>query len=71
MTLKGCLLSVPRRTVYLLGQDLLHLKIIRWMLARGDIDIVMFHEASSVWFLPAPLIYRLLGRRRPLFVMDI
>lgn len=71
MVLEDGLLSVPRRPIYLLGQILLHLKIIRWILAHDEIDIVMFHEVSAAWFMPAPLIYRLLGRRRPLFVMDI
>lgn len=71
LTEDGGLLSIPLRKVYLLGQGLLHLEILRWLFAHDDIDIVMFHEVSSIWFLPIPLIYRLAGRRRPLFVMDI
>lgn len=70
MKLDENLLYVPRRETYLFGQVLLHLKIIRWMLGRHDIDIVMFHEISSAWLLPVPILYRLAGRRRPFFVMD-
>ncbi len=71
MTEKSGLLSIPLRKIYLLGQGLLHLEILRWLFSRDDIDIVMFHEVSSIWFLPVPLIYRLAGRQRPLFVMDV
>lgn len=70
ITLDNGLLNVPRRPIYLLGQILLHLQIIRWMLGRDDIDIVMFHEVSSAWLLPIPLLYRLARRRRPFVVMD-
>lgn len=70
VTEKNGLLTFPRREIYLLGQVFLHLKIIRWLFAHDEIDIVMFHEISSAWFLPIPLLYRLAGRQRPLFVMD-
>lgn len=60
-------LNIPRPAVYLFGQVLFHLGLLRFLLPRlRDYDVVLFHQLSAVWLLPL----RLLGRRRPRLVMD-
>lgn len=60
-------LNIPRPNIYLLGQVLFHLNVLRYLLPRRlSYDVVLFHQISAVWLLPL----RLLGRRRPLLVMD-
>ncbi|MEZ4515569.1 MAG: glycosyltransferase family 4 protein [Chloroflexota bacterium] len=60
-------LNIPRPNVYLLGQVLFHLNILRYLFPRRfSYDVVLFHQISAVWLLPL----RFLGRRRPLLVMD-
>ena len=60
-------LNIPRPSVYLFGQVLFHLGLLRFLLPRlGDYDVILFHQLSAVWLLPL----RLLGRRRPRLVMD-
>lgn len=60
-------LNIPRPNVYLLGQLLFHFNVLRYLWPRRlSYDIVLFHQISAVWLLPL----RLLGRRRPLLVMD-
>lgn len=70
ISMNNGLLIVPRSTTYLLGQVSMHIQIMRWLFSHDEVDIVMFHDISSAWFLPIPLLYRLAGRRRPLFVKD-
>lgn len=60
-------LNIPRPNIYMLGQVLFHLNVLRYLLPRRlAYDVVLFHQISAVWLLPL----RLLGRRRPLLVMD-
>lgn len=60
-------LNVPRPNVYLLGQVLFHFNVLRYLWPRRlSYDVVLFHQISAIWLLPL----RLLGRRRPLLVMD-
>lgn len=60
-------LNVPRPTIYLLGQVLFHLGVLRYLLPRlRSYDVILFHQLSAVWLLPL----RLFGRRRPRLVMD-
>lgn len=60
-------LNIPRPAVYLFGQVLFHLGLLRFLLPRlRDYDVILFHQLSAVWLLPL----RLLGRRRPRLVMD-
>lgn len=60
-------LNIPRPHVYLIGQLLFHLNILRYLMPRlMAYDVVLFHQISSVWLLPL----RFLGRRRPKLVMD-
>ena len=60
-------LNVPRPTIYLLGQVLFHLGVLRYLLPRlQSYDVILFHQLSAVWLLPL----RLFGRRRPRLVMD-
>ncbi len=60
-------LNVPRPSIYLLGQVIFHLHVLRYLLAhRRSLDVVLFHQISAVWLLPL----RLLGRGRPRLVMD-
>ena len=60
-------LNIPRPSVYLLGQVLFHLNVLRYLWPRRmAYDVVLFHQISAIWLLPL----RLLGRRRPLLVMD-
>lgn len=60
-------LNIPRPSVYLLGQVLFHLNVLRYLLPRlRDYDVILFHQLSAIWLLPL----RLFGRRRPRLVMD-
>ncbi|CUS03414.2 protein of unknown function [Candidatus Promineifilum breve] len=60
-------LNIPRPSVYLLGQMLFHLNVLRYLLPRRrDYDVILFHQLSAIWLLPL----RLLGRHRPRLVMD-
>jgi glycosyltransferase involved in cell wall biosynthesis len=60
-------LNVPRPSIYLLGQVIFHLHVLRYLLAhRRALDVVLFHQISALWLLPL----RLLGRGRPRLVMD-
>lgn len=60
-------LSIPRPHIYFLGQALYHLGVLRHLLRnRHHYDVVLFHQISAIWLLPL----RLLGKRRPLLVMD-
>ena len=60
-------LNIPRPKVYLLGQALFHLGVLRYLLPRlQEYDVILFHQLSAVWLLPL----RLAGRRRPSLVMD-
>lgn len=60
-------LNIPRPSVYLLGQVLFHMGVLRYLLPRlRDYDVVLFHQLSAIWLLPL----RLFGRKRPKLVMD-
>ena len=60
-------LNIPRPKVYLLGQVLFHLGVLRYLLPRlRSFDVILFHQLSAIWLLPL----RLAGRRRPRLVMD-
>ena len=60
-------LNIPRPKVYLLGQVLFHLGVLRYLLPRlREYDVILFHQLSAIWLLPL----RLAGRRRPRLVMD-
>lgn len=57
--------------VYFFRQLIFHGKLFRFLLRRlNDIDIVLFHEMSAIWFLPVYLFLRLRRKHRPLLVMD-
>jgi glycosyltransferase involved in cell wall biosynthesis len=60
-------LNFARPHIYVLGQALFHLDILRYLLPRREAyDVVLFHQISAIWLLPL----RFLGRRRPLLLMD-
>ena len=60
-------LNISRPSIYLLGQVLFHLGVLRFLLPRlGVYDVILFHQVSALWLLPL----RLFGRRRPRLVMD-
>lgn len=60
-------LNIPRPAIYLLGQAIFHLGVLRFLLPRLRVyDVVLFHQLSAIWLLPL----RLFGRRRPKLVMD-
>jgi glycosyltransferase involved in cell wall biosynthesis len=60
-------LSIPRPSVYLFGQILFHLNVLRYLLPRlRAYDVILFHQLSAIWLLPL----RVFGRRRPRLVMD-
>jgi glycosyltransferase involved in cell wall biosynthesis len=64
-------LCISQPDVYFVRQMLFHLKAARWILGRwGDVDIVLFHEISTLWLLPLRLLRWLRRSQRPLLVMD-
>ncbi|MBV5272305.1 MAG: glycosyltransferase [Lamprocystis purpurea] len=71
IAMRDGLLLVPKPATYFLGQVFFHWSIMRWLFHRDDIDVVMFHELSTVMLLPARLRYVLSSRIRPLFIMDV
>lgn len=64
-------LCIPKPQVYLLGYCAFHTRLLR-LIARDwtTADVVLFHQMSAPWILPLRLVRRLLGRERPLLVMD-
>jgi glycosyltransferase involved in cell wall biosynthesis len=59
-------LNVPRPAIYLLGQVLFHLNVLRYLIPRRrEFDVILFHQLSAIWLLPL----RVFGRR-PRLVMD-
>lgn len=71
-TIRGAPVRFTRRPdTYLVGQALFHLRIAAHLLRRRrGVDVVLFHEMSSIWLLPAALLLRVLPGPRPRFVMD-
>jgi glycosyltransferase involved in cell wall biosynthesis len=64
-------LTIPKPDVYLFGQVLFHLGVVRYLFNHFDeVDIVFFHQESGVWLLPMRFVRLLKRTRRPLFVMD-
>jgi glycosyltransferase involved in cell wall biosynthesis len=59
--------NIDRPDVYLIGRILFHLKLLAYLLPRWkQYDFILFHPISAIWLFPL----RLLGRSRPLLVMD-
>jgi len=57
--------------VFFMRQVVFHLRVIRILCSQlSATDILFFHEASSLWFLFFSIWIRLVGKKRPLFVMD-
>lgn len=57
--------------IFLLRQIVFHWEVIKNLYRRLDlIDILLFHEGSAPWFLFLLLWIKIMGRKRPLFVMD-
>jgi glycosyltransferase involved in cell wall biosynthesis len=56
---------------YFLGKVLFHLKLLPWLLRDSEqIDVVLFHQMSFPWMFLLGILRNLLGKRRPLLVMD-
>ncbi len=63
---------IPRPKQYLLRQIVYHFRFLKFL--RGQIknvDVVLFHPMSAVWFLPLRIWRFLSGDRGPLLAMDI
>jgi glycosyltransferase involved in cell wall biosynthesis len=57
--------------IFLLRQVVFHTKVIKSLCRWLDlIDVLLFHEASSPWFLFLAVCNKIIGKKRPLFVMD-
>lgn len=62
---------VNRPNIYLLKQILFHWNLLRRLLREWDtVDIVLVHQMSLLWMMPAKLISWLRSEKRPLLVMD-
>ena len=62
---------LPTSGRYFLGPALFHLRLVNLLLQRWNgIDAILFHQRSAAWLLPLKLLSRLIGAKRPLFVMD-
>jgi glycosyltransferase involved in cell wall biosynthesis len=63
---------IPRPEKYLLRQIVYHLRFLKFLQGQmKDIDIILFHPMSALWFLPVRLMRIFNGKQRPLLVMDI
>lgn len=62
---------VARPDVFFIRQVIFHFQVIRSLYGQlGNIDILLFHEASSLWLLLFMMYMKLIRKKRPLFVMD-
>lgn len=62
---------VSRPDVFLLRQVIFHLRVLNFLSRQLDeIDVLLFHEASSPWLLVFRMFLRLVGKKNLLFVMD-
>lgn len=62
---------VSRPDVFLLRQIIFHLRVLNFLSHQLDeIDVLLFHEASSPWLLIFRMLLRLVGKKDILFVMD-
>ncbi len=62
---------LPHSQRYALGSLEFHLRLIRFVVARlKTIDVILFHQLSTPWLLPIRFLRQLMGRNRPLLVMD-
>lgn len=61
----------PWPETYFLGQTIYHLRVLVFLFRNlAETDVVLFHQISALWMLPA-LVYRwLLRSAQPKFVMD-
>lgn len=65
------ILCIPKPQVYLLGQVVYHMGSLCFLARQwAKTDVILFHSMSAPWILPLRLIRRLVGRRRPMLVMD-
>lgn len=63
-------ISMPR--VYFIRQVVFHVGVYWYMLTSKIMpDVIMFEQMSAPWMLPVRCIRFLLGRRRPMLVIDI
>lgn len=64
------LLTIPKSELWLFGQIIYHWRIVRWLFTRDDIDVVLIHDESTIFMLPVRILYTLLRRKRPKFIVD-
>jgi len=64
-----CQIKAPK--IYLIGQILFHLRVIRLTLQNwSDVDVVMFHQTSAIWMFLLKICFIVTGKKCPLFVLD-
>lgn len=65
------LLCLPRPQVYFLGMLMFHLNVLRVIRQEWErTDIILFHQISAIWILSLRIVRGLMGKQRPLFIMD-
>lgn len=65
------IVHISRPDIYVIRQIFFHLRVIKFLFQQlNEIDILLFHEASSPWFLIFRFFLRLFGKKNLLFVMD-
>jgi glycosyltransferase involved in cell wall biosynthesis len=64
-------LCISHPDIYFLRQMIFHLKVVGWLFAHwSDVDVILFHEMSTLWMLPLRLVRLLRRTRTPVLVMD-
>jgi len=62
---------IPRPEVYIIRQVIFHWRLAKKLFRqREEIDILLFHEMSAPWMLVFLVFLKIIGKKRPLFVMD-
>ncbi len=62
---------LPKPGRYFVGTVLFHLSVLRLIIRHfNEVDVILFHQMSAIWFLPLKLLRTVMGRRHPKFVMD-
>jgi glycosyltransferase involved in cell wall biosynthesis len=71
-TIRGVnIVHIPMPKIYIFKQIAFHTRLLCLITQRWDeIDVILFESMSAPWVLPLRLVRRLIGKQRPLLVMD-
>jgi glycosyltransferase involved in cell wall biosynthesis len=63
--------NIPKKNIYFIRQIIFHFQVLKLIFQSwNSIDVILFHQMSAPWLLPLRTVRKILGRQRPLIVMD-